>query len=244
MPRALTCVFAHPDDETFSCGGMLAHYAAQGVRLSLYCATDGDAGRSSGIPVASREELGRLRRRELHEAAALLGLSTVHSAGHPDGALGSVDADQLIGEIVRVLREQRPQVVVSFGPEGAPTGHRDHKVISRAATAAFFLAGLPTSYPEQVAEGLAPWRPARLFYVSWPVPAPDEELPMQAVPATARIAVAAYDALRRRAFHAHATQRQHEARFEQLGMRPEEWFALAAGAPQPEPTIADLFAGL
>ena len=67
--RSLVAVFAHPDDETFAIGGTLARYAGEGVRCSLYCATDGDAGRSSGIPVSSRAELGALRRRELHAAA-------------------------------------------------------------------------------------------------------------------------------------------------------------------------------
>ena len=49
--RGLTAVFAHPDDETFAIGGSLARYSGDGVRCSLYCATDGDAGRSSGVPV-------------------------------------------------------------------------------------------------------------------------------------------------------------------------------------------------
>ena len=57
--RTLSAVFAHPDDETFATGGTLAKYAEEGARVTLYCATDGDAGRTSGIPFSSREELGR-----------------------------------------------------------------------------------------------------------------------------------------------------------------------------------------
>ena len=59
--RRLAAVFAHPDDETFATGGTLAKYADAGARVTLYVATDGDAGRSSGIPFSSREELGRIR---------------------------------------------------------------------------------------------------------------------------------------------------------------------------------------
>ena len=72
--RALAAVFAHPDDETFAMGGTLAKHADAGARVSLYCATDGDAGRASGIPFSSREELGRIRRAELLEACARLGV--------------------------------------------------------------------------------------------------------------------------------------------------------------------------
>ena len=154
--RTLAAVFAHPDDETFAMGATLPRYAAAGVALHLLAATDGDGGRASGIAVASREELGRLRRAELHEAARRLGVRTVTSLGHPDGGLPAVDADLLVGEVVRFLRARRPDVVVTFGPEGAPNLHRDHRAISRAATAAFFLAALPTAYPEQLAEGLRP----------------------------------------------------------------------------------------
>jgi LmbE family N-acetylglucosaminyl deacetylase len=120
--RALAAVFAHPDDETFATGGTLAKYADEGARISLYCATDGDAGRTSGIPVASREELGRIRRAELLDACARLGIRSVDHGGHADGALNSADPDVVLGQIVAFLRRERPQVVLTFGPEGAPTG--------------------------------------------------------------------------------------------------------------------------
>src|SRR5690606_38270198 len=244
MSRALAAVFAHPDDETFGCGGTLARYAAEGVRCSLFCATDGDAGRTSGEHIESRQMLGRRRREELGAAASALGISTVRSVGHPDGELGLVDADLLIGEVARFIREQRQHVVLGVGPEGAPTGHRDHRAISRVATAAFHLAGLSTAYPEHTESALERWQASRLYYVSWPAPGPDDEFQREAVPATARIAVSAYDERRREAFRAHATQRDHEERFERLSMLPHEWFALAAGVPQPAEMVEDLFAGL
>lgn len=242
VPR-FACVFAHPDDETFSTGGTLARAAAAGVRIDLFCATDGDAGKTSGIAVASRAELAAIRRAELAAAARLLGIASLATPGHGDGVLREVDADRLIGEIVLFLRTHRPDVIVSFGPEGAPTGHRDHRAISRAATAAFFLAGLPTEYPEQLREA-DPHRPSRLYYVAWEPPADDAELRILSVPFTARVDVTAHLETKRRAFLTHASQRQHQRRFEELALRDNEYFALAAGTPQPRPVTEDLFEGL
>jgi LmbE family N-acetylglucosaminyl deacetylase len=244
LSRRLACVFAHPDDETFAVGGTIARYASQGVGCDLFCATDGDAGRSSGVPVSSRAELAALRRKELHAAASALGIGDVVLAGHPDGALAQVDANSLIGEIVGFLRRVRPTVVLSFGPEGAPTGHRDHRAISRAATAAFFLSAIRTEYSDQLSDGLEPHRPSRLFYVAWEPPPPDAPLKLESVQATAAIAIAPWHSQKTAAFMAHTTQRDHHERFVQLGLTPNEYFALGAGVAQSQAMITDLFEGL
>ncbi|HEY0969616.1 MAG TPA: PIG-L family deacetylase [Gemmatimonadales bacterium] len=243
--RALACVFAHPDDETFSSAATLARYSAAGVACHLLVATDGDAGRSSAIRVASREELGRLRRAELHEATRLLGVRSVHPLGLPDGGLPQVDADALTGEIVRFLRAHRPQVVITFGPEGAPNAHRDHRAISRLATAAFFLAGLPDAFADQLdgRDALAPHTPRRLYYVSWEPPGPGADIP-HAVPLTARMYAAPWNDVKRAAFDVHRTQHVHREHFERIAMTPHEAFALAAGEPQPRGVVEDLFEGL
>lgn len=238
--HSVAFIFAHPDDETFATGGTIAKLSAAGVRVSLYCATDGDAGRSSGIPVSSRAELGALRRNELHVAARRLGIRDIGCGGHPDGALADTRWDVLVGEIVRFLREQAPTVVVTFGPEGAPTAHRDHKRISAAATAAWFLSGNPTAHPESGAAHA----PARLFYATWRDPAPGAELQLRGLPATVKVDVRAHLTSKDAAFHAHATQRQHEARFREIAFADEEWYALAAGTPQPAAVVEDLLAGL
>jgi LmbE family N-acetylglucosaminyl deacetylase len=239
---AIAAVFAHPDDETFSIGGTIATYAARGVRWDLFCATDGDAGRSSGVPIGSRAELGALRRNELIAAARLLGVrGEIIARGHPDGGLAVVDPDDLVGDIVRFLRRARPDVVITFGPEGAPNAHRDHRAISRAATAAFFLAASPTAYAEQ---RLAAHAPARLLYVSWPPPGQGSPHTVHGVPATFHVDVRRQLDLKRRAFDVYATQRELRDRFELLGMTDEEWFALAAGRPQRNEAADDLFDGL
>lgn len=240
----LTGVYAHPDDETFSGGGTYAKYAAQGARLTLFCATDGDAGKTSGLSVSSREELGVLRRTELMAAAKILGFHSVEAAGYPDGGLRSVDRDELIGKIVRHFRRERPQVVITFGPEGAPNAHQDHKVVSRAVTAAFFLAGNGSAYAEQMKEGLTTHAPSRLFYVTWKPPAGDDPLQPRGMPATARIDVRQFRGEKLAAWASHASQQALQARFDEYAATDDELFALAAGVAQPAAVVDDLSAGL
>ena len=244
MTRAIAAIFAHPDDEVFSIGGTIARYAGEGVRCDLYCATDGDAGRASGVAVRSRTELAVRRRTELVEGARILGVAGIRHGGFADGELATVDPDALIGQIVEQLRRWRPQVVITFGPEGAPNTHRDHRAISRAATAAFFAARVPTMYPDQVDAGLDPHAAARLFYIAWPPPPAGTELPAMSLPITAEIDIRPYQEMKRASFLAHATQRDHMARFEELGLTATEAYHLAAGTTQPGAVIDDLFAGI
>ena len=242
--RTLAAIFAHPDDETFAAGATLARYAAEGVHCHLLCATDGDAGRASGVEVASRGALGRLRRAELHAAAERLGVRRVHSLGLPDGALAAQDPDALTAEVARFLRETRPDVVLTFGPEGAPNAHRDHRAISRAATAAFFLAALPTAFADQLDGDVHVHAPRRLYYASWEPPTAGGPNALHAVPLTARLDARPWNDAKRAAFELHRTQHALRERFEALAMTRHEAFALAAGAPQPTPIVDDLFAGL
>jgi N-acetylglucosamine malate deacetylase 2 len=238
--RALAAVFAHPDDETFATGGTLAKYTEDDVRVTLYCATDGDAGRSSGVPVSSREELGRIHRAELLEASARLGIRTVEHGGHADGALNAADPDVVIGQIVAFLRRERPQVVLTFGPEGAPTGHRDHRAICRFATSAVLLAGT-AAFPEQLADGLTPHRPDRLCYVTWPMPFPGDRPAQEGQPIQIRVPVERWQAKKLEAFFAHRTQLQHEEYFRIVALPPTEDYFVAIGPPA---SGEDVFEGL
>ena len=240
----LTGIYAHPDDETFSGGGTYAKYAAEGARMTLFCATDGDARKTSALRVSSRQELGALRRQELMAAARILGFDSVEALGHPDGGLRGIDQDDLVGQIVRHLRHERPQVIITFGPEGAPNSHQDHKVVSRAATAAFFLSGNRSAYPEQLKNGLAAHTPSRLFYATWPAPPADAMLQTYGVPATARIDVRRFRKQELEAWTAHVSQQALQRRFGEYAATDDELFALAAGIPQHAPIIDDLFAGL
>lgn len=241
--RSVCALFAHPDDETFAIGGTLARYSGEGVRCSLYCATDGEAGRSSGLPVSSRAELASVRRDELNAACEVLGIATLARGGHPDGGLAAADPDTVLSEMVRLIRRERPGVVLTFGPEGAPTRHRDHQAVSRLATAAFLLAGTRTAWPEQAAEGLEPHRAGRLCYVTWVRPAAGAEFDTEGQPIDISIPVREWLPRKQRAFDAHRSQHQHRAHFEQLGLAGDEHYFVAIGAPVPR-GAADLFAGL
>ena len=241
MSRRIACVFAHPDDETFCVGGIVAKYASLGNEISLWCATNGDAGKSAGVPVSSREELADLRRSELLAACRILGIETVEMGGYSDGAVAQADPIQLTGYIVAFLRRQRPDVVLTFGPEGAPTAHRDHAAISRAATAAFFLAGLRSAFREQ---GLEPHAAQRLFYHAWEFPLPDPRLTVESVPYTCAVDVREFKSRKESAFKAHATQQGSAHAFYSSALKNVEHLALAAGVPQPSAMMTDLLDGL
>lgn len=244
MTHRIACVFAHPDDETFCTGALIAKYAAAGIETDLFCATNGDAGRNSGVPVSSRDELAQLRRHETWSAARILGIRELEMPGYGDGTLHQLEPSALIGDIVAFLRRTKPTVVITFGPEGAPTGHRDHRAISRAATAAYFLAGIHTEYAEQLEHGLTPHRAQRLFYHAWQYPSPDRSLTLASVPPTVRIDGRPWNDRKLAAFMAHVTQREHYDRFMTGVLLDDEYLALASGVPQPAAIIDDLFAGM
>ena len=244
MTHRIACVFAHPDDETFCVGGTIAKYATEGIRTDLFCATNGDAGKTSGVPVSSREELARIRQAETRDAAHILGIESIEFAGYGDGTLHELEPTELIGKLVSFLRRLRPTVVIGFGPEGAPTGHRDHRAMSRATTAAFFLSGLRTAYPEQIESGLQPHGAARLFYHAWQYPHKDPRLKLESVPATVKIDNRPWLEHKLTAFLAHKTQQYAFDLFKNDVLLDYEYFAFAAGTPQSRNMDDDLFAGL
>ena len=241
MAPRIGCIFAHPDDETFCVGGIIAKYAAAGAEIDLYCATHGDAGKSAIVPVSSREELAAIRRQELDAAAQILGIRTIEMGRYRDGELYQADIAQLVGDVVAFIRRTRPHILLGFGPEGAPTGHGDHRALSHATTAAFFLSPLATSYRDQ---GLPPYRARRFFFHAWAYPMPDLRLKLESVPATALIDVRDWKHLKAEAFEAHVTQRGSSHAFYSSALVDVERLAFAAGDPQPAPMIDDVLAGL
>ena len=160
-------VFAHPDDETFCAGGTFARYAKDGTEIMVVSATRGQAGQIRDARVATRNTIAAVREAELRLACGRLGVAHVQCWDHDDGVLAEVGFRGLIGQVVGVIREFRPQVVVSFGPDGG-YGHPDHMAISAAATAACRLAGDPASYMDQLAAGLTPYQPERLYHSYFP----------------------------------------------------------------------------
>lgn len=137
--RSLLFIFAHPDDESFGAAGTAARYAEEGARLTLVTATRGDRGRCGDPPVCAQEELPAVREAELREAARILGIPDVRVLDYRDRELASAPPEEVRAALVRVIREVRPQVVVTFDPHGVNL-HPDHVAISRFASDAVSAA--------------------------------------------------------------------------------------------------------
>ena len=131
-------VFAHPDDDVYSIGGSLA-LERDRLDVTLVFCTSGDAG-PIWIGGVEREELGAVREREQAASTTALGVDAdVRFLRHPDYHLPEVPFGGLVAEIEAVLREVRPGVVVTFGPDGW-SGHHDHTRAGEATDAAFARA--------------------------------------------------------------------------------------------------------
>jgi LmbE family N-acetylglucosaminyl deacetylase len=137
--RALLAVFAHPDDETYRCGGTLALLAQRGVRVHVLTATRGQAGSCGDPPLCSRGELPIVRERELQRACAALGIEPPRLLDYQDGQLADANRETIVAEILAVVNEVRPQVMLTFGPDGL-SGHSDHIAIGQYAAEAFHRA--------------------------------------------------------------------------------------------------------
>jgi len=269
--------YAHPDDEQ-EVTGTLALYGQQGVCTGLICATRGELGEISDAALATPETLGAVREQEMHTAAARAHIEQVWFLDYRDSgfidsprnhdaeAFINADPEEVIGRIVRIIREFKPQVIVTFDPTGG-YGHPDHIAISRWTTDAFHAAGDGTRYPQA---GTA-WAPARLYYSALPrsfsrrlnafirkhIPEssfagidleqmglPDEEI-------TNVVDVSDFVALKLDSVRAHATQWNPNSPFARVSeemtnqWRGKESFKLAAGTSLPTGADpGDLFAGL
>lgn len=161
---SLLIVLAHPDDEIFH-GGVLANLSERGVRVTLVCATDGEAGRPHPS-VGPVEDLGAMRVEELKLSCARLGIEEpvllrFHDSARKERqrlddphALANVDMLDVEATLRAVIAEVKPHVIITFEPHGGYY-HPDHLAIQRAATAAFFSSGV-----------MGQDAPERLFYAT------------------------------------------------------------------------------
>jgi LmbE family N-acetylglucosaminyl deacetylase len=122
--------FAHPDDESVLAGGVACRYRAAGLPVVLAVATRGDAGKVGDPPVCAPHELAAVREAEVRAAGVVLGLSEVHVLGHADRNLAAVPPESIREQLVRLLRRHRPEIVITFDPNGTNL-HPDHVAISR-----------------------------------------------------------------------------------------------------------------
>jgi LmbE family N-acetylglucosaminyl deacetylase len=165
----LMCVLAHPDDESLGVGGTLAKYASEGIATHLITATRGERGRyGDALESPGLEVVGRTREKELLDAARELDIQEVNFLDYVDGSLDRADPTEAVGKIVEHLRRVRPQVVITFGPQGA-YGHPDHIAICQFTTAAVACAadpdfGVPNG---SLHSSRKHHRISKLYYMAW-----------------------------------------------------------------------------
>ncbi|MFD0317117.1 N-acetyl-1-D-myo-inositol-2-amino-2-deoxy-alpha-D-glucopyranoside deacetylase [Streptomyces flavalbus] len=275
--RRLLLVHAHPDDESINNGATMARYAAEGAHVTLVTCTLGERGEV--IPPAlahlTGTALGEHRLGELAAAMRALGVEDFRQLGGvgryrdsgmmglPDNddpdCLWRADLDEAAAHLVEVIREVRPQVLVTYDPDGG-YGHPDHIQAHRIATRAAELAGAAgcgvarvywNRVPRSAAEdafarltdalpGLPFTRTATLDDV--PGVVPDERI-------TTTVDGTAYAAAKAAAMRAHATQIEVAEPYFALSndlaqpIFSTEYYELASGEPDPA-ARGDLFAGL
>ena len=172
--KRLLGAFAHPDDEGIVSGALL-QYNTSGVETGLVCATRGEVGEIADPALATPENLGQVREGEMRAAAEVLGVHNLWfldyrdsgMAGTPENAdpraFAQASAAEVVGKLVKIIREFRPQVIVTFDESGA-YGHPDHIAIYRYTTSAFHAAADAVQYPD-----LGPAHSvSKLYYSSFP----------------------------------------------------------------------------
>jgi N-acetyl-1-D-myo-inositol-2-amino-2-deoxy-alpha-D-glucopyranoside deacetylase len=287
--RRLLLVHAHPDDECIGTGATMAKYVADGAHVTLVTCTLGEEGEIlvpelEHLAANRNDALGQHRIDELADAMKALGVTDQRFLGGPgrwrdSGMMGlptndrsecfwQADLDEAVGALVAVVREVRPQVVITYNEDGG-YGHPDHIQAHRVAVAAFDAAADPGRYPDAG----TPWQPSKLYYTALPVSflrmgwealkelgeetpfgvASPEELPFGDPDETVTTRIDARDHLEAKveAMRAHRTQIQVDGPFfalsNNVGQRAFgfEHYRLVRGTPPPVGEVEeDLFAGI
>jgi LmbE family N-acetylglucosaminyl deacetylase len=177
--KRLLTAFAHPDDETFGLAGTIILYASRGIAVHHICATRGEAGYVDPELLEGYDSLAELRTQELICAARHLGLATVHLLDYRDSGMENAPENQhpsslfqapveeVVERIVLLIRQIRPQVVITFDPAGGYF-HPDHIKMHQATTLAFHAAGDPERFPWHLEDGLPAHKPQKLYYTAFP----------------------------------------------------------------------------
>jgi LmbE family N-acetylglucosaminyl deacetylase len=150
-------VWAHPDDETYLCGGIMAAAAAAGSRVVCVTATRGELGSTDPERWPPGEGLARVRTVELENALRHLGVAEHHWLDYPDGGCADADQDEAVARVRAIAEAVQPDTVLTFGPDGM-TGHPDHQAVSRWTVAAVD-GDARVHFATNTPEWLAAWRP-------------------------------------------------------------------------------------
>jgi mycothiol S-conjugate amidase len=279
----LLTVHAHPDDEASKGACTVAKYHAERVRTILVCCTGGEEGDILNPVMESpetRENLPEVRMAELERSAQIIGYDRVVLLGYRDSGMAGTAPnedprsfaqapfDEAVERLVVVIREERPQVIITYGDDHQGYPHPDHIRVHEISVAAFDAAGDPDRFPDAG----VPWCPSKLYYTVWSgariramhdkfvelgleSPFDDAWLERSKVdpPFDTRIDVTEFADIRRLALLAHATQVDPTSKF-WFGLPPEvlrtihpidEYFRARgeSGCP-PGEVETDLFAGI
>jgi mycothiol S-conjugate amidase len=277
----LMSVHAHPDDEASKGAGTVARYNDEGVRTVLVTCTGGEAGDILN-PAMDRPEivadLPAVRLRELARAAEIIGYDEVVLLGyrdsgmpdtpaneHPD-AFANAPLDEAVGALVAVIRQERPQVIVTYPDDQSGYPHPDHLRVHDISVLAFEQAGDPEAHPDAG----EPWQPLKLYYSVWSrrrmeamharfgelgleSPFSDEWFERRSHDhrITTSVDLEGYNEVRMDALLAHETQVDPTSPFwfglprhEQSAIHPYDDYILARSLVDSETPESDLFAGV
>ncbi len=281
--RCIVTVHAHPDDESSKGPGTIARYRAEGVRTVLVCCTDGAEGDVHNPALdaeAVKADLKNVRRQELEAATAIIGYDRVVHLDYRDSGMADSEAnahpesfhqaplEEATEKLVAILREERPQVLITYPDVQDQYPHPDHLKVHDISMAAFLASGDPGAFPSA---GPA-HQVDRLFYVTWPAERVRKmhemfvelglESPYDAEflaridahvdDATHKVDITGFGHIRELALKAHATQVDPTSKWwfglpsdVQAEIYPFEHYRLALPVPEGEPQDAsDLFEGL
>ena len=165
-PQNILVILAHPDDPEFFCGGTLAGWARNGHHIQYYLLTCGDKGRNDQNRHIPGDDLCNIRHQEEFSAAQVLGVEAVHFLDREDGTL--VPDLELRCEVVRVIRQMKPDILVTCDPQNLfalyGINHPDHRAAGQAVLDAVFpAAGNELFFPELLKEGLLPHMPREVW---------------------------------------------------------------------------------
>ena len=175
----LMAFHAHPDDESSSMGGVLAKYAAAGEEVVVVTATDGAEGEIHNYenPGGLLPDLIEMRRQEIQDALAILGVKHHEFLGYRDSGMMGTDANsnessfwqadftEATKRLIKLIRRYQPEVFTIYDPFGG-YGHPDHIQVHRIGIAAYFGSSDGGRFP--VEEGEESWTPSKLYWTTWP----------------------------------------------------------------------------
>jgi N-acetylglucosamine malate deacetylase 2 len=133
--QSVLVVFPHPDDEAFGVSGTIATHVKNGTPVTYACLTLGEMGRNMGNPpFTNRENLPKIRKEELKEAARVLGIQDLRMLGYRDKTIEFEDEEKLANKMLEVIKEVSPSLIITFYP--GYSVHPDHDATGAAVVRA------------------------------------------------------------------------------------------------------------